>query len=840
MGQFRLKTLVLLTAGCLAAACSSGGVRPGDKILLAEGWTLQCDTDGVKHQASVPSTVAGTLYDNGFFPEDIFRDGHYADIDKTLFDQPWTYSLQFPAKGVKGKHAFLLLDGLNFYADIFLNGQQLRSRDTTFGVFNRYCIDVTDFLQTSNKLEIRLTKARKGDLNVGYVDWNPRPLDESMGIWRDVTLAVTGDVRMSDGFVRPTVSDDLASADLTVSATLTNLSAEPVEALFQGSYETGSFTLPVQLAPFECREVEVTAEQAPGLHVDQPRLWWCNGLGSPELYNMALQVSDGNGLSDTDHFAFGIRRIEAPLDENGHRQFILNGKKVLIKGAGWTDDIFMRDTHADIETQVRYVKDMNLNTIRFENIWGKDRYVYDMCDKYGILALVGWSCQWEWEAYCGLPETDGFGCIATPETMDLAASYFENQVKWLRNNVSVIGWMTGSDRLPHPELEARYLEMYEKLDYRPYIGSAKGLTSALSGPTGTKMEGPYEYVGPDYWYLDTRNGGAFGFNTETGIGANLPAEESLHKMISGELGWPLPAALNKHATASGSAMNSTARLEKTIEGLYGAAQDLDDFVKKAHAVDYDGTRAMFEAFRANLPGTTGIVQWMLNSAWPSIYWQLYDWYLVPTAGYYGTKKACEPVQLIYHIRDAKVYAVNETGADRTLSASFCLLDAASRPIASDNRTVTVRDREPLAVFDLSAWSGTERFLALTVRDAEGQVVTDNFYCLPARWNNYRWDRANWFVTPIESYADLRFVSLLPTADVHFEAVRSETGYRVTVTNDSDVVAYQNILTLKDNAGDLIVPVFWSDNYFSLLPHETKVVDCRTDAPGTIGLTNWNH
>jgi exo-1,4-beta-D-glucosaminidase len=708
-------------------------------------------------------------------------------------------------------------------------------------VFNRYCIDVTDCLKSSNNLEIRLTRAQRGDLNVGYVDWNPRPLDESMGVWRDVTLAITGDIRMSDPFVKPVVAEDLSSADLCLSATLTNLSDKPVESRFKGSFEDGTFEIPVTLAPYECREVTVSPKEAPQLHLDNPRLWWCSGLGNPELYHLTIEVLTKDGkVSDADKLTFGVRNITSYIDAHGYRQFVLNGKKVLLKGAGWTDDIFMRDTHESIERQVQYVKDMNLNLIRFENIWGKDRYVYDMCDKYGILALVGWSCQWEWEDYCGLPETDLFGCIATPETMDLAASYFENQVKWLRNNVSVIGWMTGSDRLPHPDLEPRYLEMYEKLDYRPYIGSAKNLTSVLSGPSGTKMEGPYEYVGPDYWYLDTDLGGAFGFNTETGIGANLPAVSSLRRMASEDKLWPLGKDLGAHATSSGSAMNNTRSLEETIAGLYGEAKDLDDFVRKGHAVDYDGTRAMFEAFRVNLPATTGIVQWMLNSAWPSIYWQLYDWYLVPTAGYYGTRKACAPVQLIYNIKDARVYAVNETPGSVEVTASFDLLNAGSKGVASGSKTVTVKEREPLPVFDLSKYKGKELFLSLRLTDASGKALADNFYCLPARWNTYAWKKANWYVTPITRYADFRFVTQLPPAKVRCDVAADGDTYTVTVTNDSDVVAYQNILTLKDTSGNLIVPAFWSDNYFSLLPHETKVITCRTETPGQIELTNWNH
>ena len=161
--------------------------------------------------------------------------------------------------------------------------------------------------ERSNKLEVTLERAHKGDLNVGYVDWNPRPVDESMGLWRDVTLSVTGDVRMSDGFVRPQVKEDLSAADLTVSAVLTNLTDRETEALFKGSFENGTFAVPVRLAAKETREIVVTPADAPVLHIDNPRLWWCSGLGSPELYHMNLYVEcqDGDN-SDT-----------GPVDFNG-------------------------------------------------------------------------------------------------------------------------------------------------------------------------------------------------------------------------------------------------------------------------------------------------------------------------------------------------------------------------------------------------------------------------------------------------------------------------------------------------------------------------------------------
>ena len=814
------KTVILLLAAASAACAQSPA--PGGRTVLSEGWTLSREGAREQYAATVPSTVAGTLYDNGFFGEDLLEGRNYEKADKGLFDDVWTYRTTFAGKPAKGQHAELVFDGLGYYADIFLNGKQIASSDTTAGVFIRRAYDVTKLLKSGNRLEVKLRRAQKGDLNIGFVDWNPRPLDESMGIVRPVTLHTTGAVSVGDVYVVPDLDvETFSEAGLTVRVTLTNKEAKPVGSELVLDLEgVGKASVPVELAAGETKEITLTPADAALLHVDNPRVWWTYDLGKPELYRLRVAVLQKGAVSDTKDVTFGIRRIDSRLTEQNYRQFTLNGKDILLKGAGWTDDIFLRDTPESIERQVRYVKDMNLNLIRFENVWGKDDTVYDLCDRLGVLSLVGFSCQWEWEDYCGLPEVRGYGCINGKEVEDLAVKYFRDQVVRLHNHPSVIAWLTGSDRIPNPGLEERYLAIYEKEDYRPYVCSAKNIKS-LGGWSGTKMEGPYEYVGPDYWYKDTEAGGAFGWNTETGIGANLPQLESLRKMIPEEVLWPLSDAWDYHCTASSSAMNTTKVLQETVNGLYGGFDSLEDFVRKAHAVDYDGTRAMLEAFRVRMPQSTGIVQWMLNSAWPSLYWQLYDYYGVPTAGYYGTKKACAPVQLLFDYATRRVYAVNESAGDRVLTATVKVFDAASRLIGTESKTVQAGYREVVPVFDLRRYDGRPHFVALALTDGDAPVA-DNFYVLPAKDNTYDWKKSNWYVTPITAYADLGFAFRQSGADVEMTV----DGNRVTLVNKSDVIAYQNVLKALDAAGNLVVPAYWSDNFFPILPGETKTVTCE--------------
>ena len=817
---------IVMTASLLCSCAKVAQLGCGDEILLGEGWQISAE-GGRQYPARVPSTVAGALCEAGYYPQDILEGRNYEKLDKAVFDEPWTYRTSFSVDGTAQNYT-LVFDGLDYYADIFLNGTQIASSDTTFGMFLKREYDVTSLLKRHNELSVTLRRAQVGDLNHGFVDWNPAPPDASMGIVRPVHLHATGSVRIEDVYVKPSLDvDTFATADLEVMVTLKNLSSDDVSGNIVISREDAPEACAVEacIPAGQTVELILTPEQAANLHIDNPRVWWSCDLGTPELYGMNVEFVAGGAVSDRKDVTFGVRKIESRLVGDHYRQFTLNGRDVLVKGAGWTDDLFLRDTPESLERQVLYVRDMNMNCIRFENIWGTDDTIYDLCDRYGLLAMVGWSCQWEWESYCGVPEKGRYGCIYTPELMDLATAYFHDQVIRLHNHVSIFAWLTGSDGMAIPELDERYHEIFDRYEYRPYVCSAKNLLSSTSGWSGTKMDGPYEYVGPEYWYLDTQEGGAFGFNTETCTGASIPQKESLQKMIPAESLWPLSDVWDYHCTASTTDMNSTRKMQEVASAYYGDFKDLDDFLMKAYAVDYNGTRAMFEAFRANLPNTTGIVQWMLNSAWPSLYWQLYDWYGIPTAGYYGTKKACEPVQLIFNYKDRKVYVVNETASACAVSACARIYGADSGLLATLEAQTEAAVREPKAVFDLGKFEGKPHFVALSLTKEDGSVV-DNFYCIPAKDNVYAWGRSKWYILPISEYSDLSFAFAQEPCDVEFAVEDTGCGLSVTLTNKSGRISYMNILKLKDAAGELVAPAFWSDNFFPLLPGETKTVSCR--------------
>jgi exo-1,4-beta-D-glucosaminidase len=328
------------------------------------------------------------------------------------------------------------------------------------------------------------------------------------------------------------------------------------------------------------------------------------------------------------------------------------------------------------------------------------------------------------------------------------------------------------------------------------------------------MTGPYEYCGPEYWVNPKAAGGALGFNTETGIGLNMPQYESVVKMIAPADRWPVGKAWDALCTVAGEGMHDTHVIKEVVERQYGEPSNIEQFVSRAQAADYTGTRGMFEAFRINIGKATGVVQWMLNSAVPMLYWQLYDWYGIPTAGYYGTKKAMQPVQLLLQWEERKLYAVNGTapgGKDASLECTVRIFDAASREIQTVPVSVTVPEGTSVPVLDLPA--GQDLFVFV-----EGGA--DNFYAVPAQGNVHDYEHSIWFQTPISTYAGLQYVTALPAPDLK---VTEDAAGNVTVTNNSDTVAWQIVLKILDRNGELVPEALWSDNFFSLPPHSSKTV-----------------
>ena len=862
---------LLLTIGiisslvCPASLSAQKRINHSDKILLKDNWYLQqsgkivskgpeLSTHNINPvswiKTTVPATVMGAITRNGKY-KDIFVGNNYDNIDTKQFDDSWWYYRQFEVPELKqGQHVTLHFDGINYYANIWLNGKLVASRDSVSGTFRMYEFDITHLLrEKNNNLAVEIFRAQPGDFNLGFVDWNPRPVDENMGIWREVYLKISGKVCINKTYVESNVNTaTLDEASLTIKTCLKNNSAKTESGYLTGKIEGREFSYPVVLKAGETLNLSLTREQIPELLIKNPRLWWCNNLGSPEMYMLDLQFRIKKEISDAVNIPFGIRQIEMYTNPAGHRGFKLNGKEVLIKGAGWTDDLFLRDSLASIETQVHYVKHMNLNTIRLESIWGNSQDIYDLCDKYGILVMVGWSCQWEWDEYLG-KTCDEFGGIQTEQEMTLALHSFRDQVLWLRNHPSVSVWMIGSDKLPKPELELKYDSLFKTLDNRPYLASAGTRVSKISGPTGVKMNGPYEYVAPVYWYMDTINGGAFGFNTETGPGAQIPVMESIKKMIPAEQLWPFGKAWDFHCTHSKQGFNTMDVTTEMLNNRYGESSGLEEYLLKSDAQGYEAMRAMFEAFRVRLPKTTGIIQWMLNSAWPSTYWQLYDYYLLPTSSYYATRKANEPLQLMYDYQNNSVFAVNETTNNEVnLKATIRLFDLSSKLLFQKHINLSVNSNTSVKALSLDPITQPV-FLDVRLSGKSGKLLAQNFYWLSDKPDVFDWGKTTWAYTPMKGFADFSGLNSLAKTEISsFYTIKdkgNELELKTTLENRSNTIAFFINLTLLNDNGSQAFPVFWDDNYFSLLPGEKREINCTipknsiTSAKPHLQLSGWN-
>ena len=845
----------ILTCAALAAGLIVTAKPQRADIRLSEGWFIQSSAeislDGAQlsskgtdfgdnwFKASVPSTVMGALTaENGLYA-DAFMGRNYAEIDRSKFENPWWYRTTFKTPALKkGQRAELNFEGLSYRADVWLNGELVVSAEDFYGPFRQFSFDVTDLLQKENHLAVKVYRWEKGEFNIGFVDWNPRPADESMGIFRPVWLRFSNEVSMKNSAVKSKVNvETLDEAWLTVETTLCNKSDKEVSGELRGRFDGRTFSYPVTLGAGETRVVSVGDIEE--LYVKNPRLWWCHNLGTPEMYSMDLSFVAGGKESDNQTVDFGIRQLDSYFNEDGYRGFILNGKKVLIKGAGWTDDIFLRNSDERNAQEVAYVKDMNMNTIRFEEVWGTSQNIYDECDRQGVLALVGWSCHWEWEVYTGKPN-DRNGCISSPEDIELIAQSWRDQILWLRNHPSIICWYAASDMLPRPALEQRYLDILAEIDDRPYTVHAGSAKSSLSGPAGMKMWGPYEWQAPYYWYSEEAKGNAVGFNTETGIGAQFPVYESLVKFIPEDQLWPVGDAYDYHTTTSRDALHDLSELKMVINKRHGGATDLADFIRKAHFIDYEGTRAMVEAHRVNVPRSTGIIQWMLNSAWPSLYWQMYDWYLVPTSAYWSVKKGCTPQQLIYNYANNTVYAVNDEKADMSLTAAMTVYGLDGSVVGETSSAVEMPMGCSVPVFEVPAVEKVG-FVFLTLTDASGNAVARNEYVLPEVKDKHDWTKYRWWRTQLESYADFSPLNGLAAADVKASMVMTAEGLEVTLENKSSVVAFFVRMALKDAEGEYVVPAYWSDNLVTLAPGQSLTFTCTADMPkgATVEIDGWN-
>ncbi len=863
---------LFVLAGILLAGCGkTSRPRVATNPLrqdLHSGWFLQ-DSDKVSatgeaiskikfnaqgwYSATVPTTVLAALVADGVYAN-IYYGKNLAKIPTEPFQHSWWFRKVFRLKKqARGERVFLHFNGIVYRANIWLNGQKIASADSVEGVYRHFSFNVTSLIhpEKENVLAVQVFPPKPGDPSLGFVDWNPAPPDKNLGLWQPVFLRFSGKASLAHPQVITQLNlPDTTEARLTLGVDVTNHTQKEVSGVVNVRIGTVQVAQKVTLPPNQTRTVRFSADRFPALVFNHPRLWWPAGTGPQNLYTAHFQLKIEDTVSDSLSTPFGIREVGSYFNSKGYRVFTVNGKPILIRGGGWADDLLLADSPRTLEAKVKYARAMNLNAIRVEGIWGSDD-LYRLCDENGLLMLVGWSCQWEWKNLIGSP-CDQFGGIRSPHQMDVITRSWQDQILRLRNHPSVLVWLYGSDKPPRPELEKRYLAILKKYDpTRPFLSSATQTPTSVTGNSGVKMSGPYEWVPPVYWYTDTSRGGAFGFATEIGPGPEVPPLESVKRMIPPDHLWPIDDFWDFHC-GRGKFTNLNV-YTTAITKRYGQAKNAADYCEKAQIMNYEGIRAMFEAYAQNKFLSTGVIQWMLNSAWPSLIWQLYDYYLMPGGAYFGAKKACEPVHIQYDYARHRVFVVNST------YKSYSKLTAVARVFNTNLHEkfekivpVNLKENASTPLFQIPDISGLTRtyFLDLRLKDASGKLVSSNFYWLSTQPDVLDEAQANWYVTPASSFADLTQLTELPpvtlNTSVHFKKVGSDRVARVRVENPTKKLAFfVELKIVKENLGTSVLPVYWSDNDFPLLPGEVKTVTARFASADLGGQTpvlrvgGWN-
>ena len=847
-------------------------------INLHEGWALQSSckvqqraeilsTAGFKpsgwYSTTVPSTVlaaqvAAGEYKDPYFGENLRKlPGMEYPPGKNFAELPmpknspyacsWWYRTEFRLpEEYKGHVVWLHFNGINYRANIWLNGHQVADSKDVAGAYRIYDFDITHFADPNgvNVLAVETFAQTENDLGINFVDWAPMPPDKDLGLWRDVYVTASGPVSLRNPQVITHFGDDsLREADLTVMAELHNISAESVDGSLEGTFDGRKFHQNVKLAPGEERTVRFLPEDFNELKVTNPKLWWPAPLGPQNLYGLSMRFMIGNDVSDQQQIHFGVREVTAELNgaspQDGKMYHIgsgkivdtdtrpllfrVNRKKILVRGAGWAPDVLLRSSPERLEVEFQYVRDMNLNAIRLEGKLENDDF-FELADKMGVLVIAGWCCCDRWEKW------DSWGA----RDLEIATASLRTQILRLRSHPSLMLWMNGSDNPPPAKVEEAYIKVLKETDWsNPYVSSASAMPTSVTGASGVKMTGPYDYVPPSYWLTDTgRYGGAFSFMTETSPGPAIPLKSSLRKMIPSDHLWPIDNVWSFHAGA-GEDFNNLTHYNEAMSAIYGAPVGLDDYIKKSQAMAYDGERAMFEAYTRNKYHSTGVIQWMLNNAWPSVVWHLYDYFLQPAGGYFGAKKACEPLHVQYSYNDRGIVVANSSYRavpGLTVTAALYDFDLQRRFFRKSSLDLAADSVQQVLVVPELSPPPKVSFLKLTLEDSSGTVLSSNFYWLPAKLSSFDWDlehtNKHAYYSAVSAYEDLTMLNQLPSSQLQasatLEATASGDAVRVQLRNPTNHLAFLVKVGVREKGSDdEVLPVLWEDNYFSVLPGESR-------------------
>lgn len=787
---------------------------------------------------SARQTVFAGLIEAGLYDtEQLFYSQNLQDTVNYLpFYSPWLYRAQLSlnASAGSGKHYFIQTNGITSKADIWFNGHEIADKRVQTGCYGGHTYDISSLAQEDNALLIRAypTDYNK-DFAMGFVDWNPYPPDNGTGVWRDVWVRETGPLMM--GPVRVVHDFEPGSeregVEITFKVDVTNLEDGDVTGSItavvgeEGDYEKGQKVgTTFRLGAHETRTVRISTK------VENARIWWPVRWGSQPLYTAQVSISAHGAVSDTAApLTFGIRHVTSHVNGHNDTIFTLNGHPFQVRGAGYASDIFMRWDEAKFRAQAQYVLDMGLNTIRLE---GKQEHaeLYAIADEMGLMIMAGWECCDKWEAW--EYNEDVTATLWNDNDYYTANVSMRHEAAMMQSHPSMLAFLVGSDYWPDDRATEIYVDALSALDWQnPIICSAaKRGYPELLGPSGLKMEGPYDWVPPNYWWDgENRLGSAYGFGSELGAGVGTPEMGNLRKFLSEddlEDLWTQPRKGLYHMSTNASQFYHRTIYNNALWARYGEPKDLEDYLLKSQVMDYEATRAEFEAYSArwNAPRpATGLIYWMLNNAWPSLHWNLFDYYLHPAGSYFGAKIGNRIEHVVCDYETEEVWVINHS-LDRSggRKVETELIDLEGKMLGKSTRDI---ETEPNTSKSAGKVRGIPKitnvaFLRLVLDDEDGNGLSRNVYWLPSSLDALKWGRSTWYHTPVKPYADMTALQDLKTAKVTLELDRVvEQSMKVTIENESDVPAFFTRLNLVDANGEDVMPVTWSDNYVTLFPKE---------------------
>ncbi len=834
--RYILSEIEVMGKGGLTARPAGMPEPEADRIVLAGGnWRLQrassvtatgeeIATADFKPEQWIVATVPGTVL-SSYKNIGAIADPNYADnqlhVSESFFYSDFWYRNEFNMpEGFNRERLFLNFDGINWKAEVFMNGKQLGRID---GAFMRGKFDVTDIaLPGKNTVAVKIIKnthigaikeknRQSTDFNGGILgadnptfhatigwDWIPTVRGRNIGIWNDVFLTTSGKVTVADPYVRTVLPlPDTTSALLTAEVVVKNHDAGHVAGVLEGKIGDITFSQPVELAAGEEKTVVFDPENFRQLKMEHPRLWWPKGYGSPYLYDADFTFKTDGKVSDSKAFKVGIRQMTFN-EENRILSLFINGRRFIGRGGNWgfgESNLNYRGREYDIA--VAYHADMNFTMMRNWVGMIGDEELYDACDRHGIMI---------WQDFWLANPADG----PDPYYPEMFIANAEDYVKRIRSHAS-IGLYCGRNEGFPPEQIDRALRRIIKASHPDIHYIPSSADEVVSG------HGPYRMLpAKTYFTLETGNDK---FHSERGM-PNVMTYESMLRTFSPEGIWPQADQWGMHDYTREGAQGCTSFNQIIAQG-YGEPQSAKEFAELAQWVNYDGHRSMFESRSKN---RKGLLMWMSHPCWPSMVWQTYDYYFEPTAAYFAIKKASEPLHIQWNPATDEMEVVNySAGTHNGLVAKVQVLDMDASVVWEKETTVDSREDTTIKCFrlDFPDQLSQVHFIKMTLTE-NGQVVSENFYHRSKEENNY------------QALKQLQKVSL----QANVSADKAADGYwqaSVDIENQTNVPALMirvNVVGEKD--GIQFLPVFYSDNYFALMPGERKAVSIRWKDEDTRG------